>query len=225
MLLTDTLALLLDAGQPLFACEFQGKRFDTGRPLGLLEASISLALAPARHRPRPQAVPPLPFPELSFMRTLVLGIPLPNATFDNYSFLSAPSFFDYGRLIVEHVRPVRRVEEVDSRATEHTTHGGQAIVNGPGGPAAFSLAELLGCAAARPSGCSPAAASSPASPTPMSATTAIRELPGWRSYDWLPAPEGFSYGEHLLAGFGSSALSSPTRSTPSRRTSSSLGLG
>src|SRR3990170_3081831 len=44
MQLTDTLAMLLDAGQPLFACRFQGQRFDTGRPLGLLEASVALAL-------------------------------------------------------------------------------------------------------------------------------------------------------------------------------------
>jgi UTP--glucose-1-phosphate uridylyltransferase len=44
MQLTDTLAMLLEAGHPLFACEFQGERFDTGRPLGLLEASVALAL-------------------------------------------------------------------------------------------------------------------------------------------------------------------------------------
>ncbi len=44
MQLTDTLAVLLEAGQPLFAYEFRGERFDTGRPLGLLEASVALAL-------------------------------------------------------------------------------------------------------------------------------------------------------------------------------------
>jgi UTP--glucose-1-phosphate uridylyltransferase len=42
--LTDTLAMLLEAGLPLFACEFEGERFDTGRPLGLLEAAVALAL-------------------------------------------------------------------------------------------------------------------------------------------------------------------------------------
>lgn len=44
MQLTDTLAMLLEAGHPLFACEFEGERFDTGRPLGLLKASVALAL-------------------------------------------------------------------------------------------------------------------------------------------------------------------------------------
>ena len=42
--LTDTLAMLLEEGYPLYACQFEGERFDTGRPLGLLKASLSLAL-------------------------------------------------------------------------------------------------------------------------------------------------------------------------------------
>jgi len=41
--ITDALALLLKR-QPMFACRFQGTRYDTGRPLGLIKASIELAL-------------------------------------------------------------------------------------------------------------------------------------------------------------------------------------
>jgi len=41
--ITDGLALLLKE-KPIFACRFHGKRYDTGRPLGLLQASIDLAL-------------------------------------------------------------------------------------------------------------------------------------------------------------------------------------
>jgi len=41
--ITDALSLLL-RDQPIFACRFQGRRYDTGRPLGLLTASIELAL-------------------------------------------------------------------------------------------------------------------------------------------------------------------------------------
>ena len=41
--LTDGMALLMRK-QPFFACRFQGQRYDTGRPLGLLKASIALAL-------------------------------------------------------------------------------------------------------------------------------------------------------------------------------------
>jgi len=42
--LTDTLAMLINEGYPLYACQYEGERFDTGRPIGLLKASLSLAL-------------------------------------------------------------------------------------------------------------------------------------------------------------------------------------
>lgn len=42
--LTDALALLM-ASQPVFAYRFEGTRYDTGRPLGLLTASIEIALS------------------------------------------------------------------------------------------------------------------------------------------------------------------------------------
>ena len=41
--LTDALALLL-ADQPVYAYLFEGRRYDTGRPLGLLKASVEIAL-------------------------------------------------------------------------------------------------------------------------------------------------------------------------------------
>jgi UTP--glucose-1-phosphate uridylyltransferase len=50
--ITDGLALLLKE-KAIFACRFHGKRYDTGRPLGLLQASIDLALQ------RPELAPQL----------------------------------------------------------------------------------------------------------------------------------------------------------------------
>jgi UTP--glucose-1-phosphate uridylyltransferase len=44
MFFTDTLAMLMEGGGEVFACEYEGKRFDTGRPIGLLKASIYAAL-------------------------------------------------------------------------------------------------------------------------------------------------------------------------------------
>ena len=41
--ITDGLALLLRQ-QPMFAYQFQGRRYDTGRPVGLIKASVELAL-------------------------------------------------------------------------------------------------------------------------------------------------------------------------------------
>ena len=50
--ITDGLSLLLKQS-PIFACRFQGRRYDTGRPLGLLQASLDLALQ------RPEIAPQL----------------------------------------------------------------------------------------------------------------------------------------------------------------------
>ena len=36
---------MIKAGLPVRACEFVGRRFDTGNPLGLLEANIGMALS------------------------------------------------------------------------------------------------------------------------------------------------------------------------------------
>jgi UTP--glucose-1-phosphate uridylyltransferase len=44
MFLTDTLAMAMERGQDLYACEYEGVRFDTGRPTGLLKASLYVAL-------------------------------------------------------------------------------------------------------------------------------------------------------------------------------------
>ena len=41
--ITDALATLM-ADQPVFAYEFEGRRFDTGRPLGLLTAAIEIGM-------------------------------------------------------------------------------------------------------------------------------------------------------------------------------------
>ena len=60
--LTDGLAILLQS-HPLFACQFTGRRYDTGRPLGLLQASLEIALR------RPDTGPPL----RRYLRALDLG--------------------------------------------------------------------------------------------------------------------------------------------------------
>lgn len=44
MFLTDTFAMAMEQGQLLSACEYEGERFDTGRPVGLLKASLYVAM-------------------------------------------------------------------------------------------------------------------------------------------------------------------------------------
>src|SRR3989304_1902643 len=51
--ITEGLALLLERG-PVYAYRFEGKRYDTGRPLGLLKASVEIALRRPDTAPAPR---------------------------------------------------------------------------------------------------------------------------------------------------------------------------
>jgi len=77
------------------------------------------------------------------MRVLVLGIPLPHPDFDNYSFLSAPSFFDYEVMVVEAQALTTAIAQVVAGEPAHHAFDGRRVVNGPSSPQTISVAELL----------------------------------------------------------------------------------
>ena len=135
------------------------------------------------------------------MRTLVIGLSLPNAQFDNYSFVSAPSFGEYSQIIVDMASVSRAVEDVIHGSAVHTTYGGQAVVSGEASAHAFPLGELLQMRRRETEW--------------LLAHGGLVVLLGypdvphagvaggtWQSYAWLPEPEGFSFERDLLAGFG-----------------------
>lgn len=140
------------------------------------------------------------------MRTLVIGIPLPHVTFDNYSFLSAPSFFDYPRMIVETASLSRVVEEVVQGSAQHRTFSDQPIVNGPSEAQAFGLADMLTLRRREAERFLARGGIIACFAHPDAPHQGIQGLPGWRRYDWLPSPEGFRFQEHLLPGFGRPGL-------------------
>ncbi len=135
-------------------------------------------------------------------RTLVIGIPLPHATFDNYSFASAPSISEYTRLIVEMAAVSRVVEEIAQGTVEHKTFAGQLVANGPATARAFGLADLLAMRAREAGQFFGRGGTALCIAYPDVAHEGISGLPGWRRYGWLPDPEGFSYETDLLPGFG-----------------------
>ena len=140
------------------------------------------------------------------MRTLVLGIPLPHPTFDNYSFLSAPSFSDYPRLVVDMASISRVVQEAAAAAGQHRTYDGQPVLPGPTSAQGFGLRELLEMRRREArlfldGGGVIALLAHPDVPHPD-----LVAWPGWRRYGWLPAPEGLRYEEHLLPAFGNQGV-------------------
>ena len=135
------------------------------------------------------------------MRTLVIGIPVPHVTFDNYSFISAPSFADYSRVIVEMAAVSQVVEEVAAGSAQHKTYADQPVADAPTSLEAFGLADLL---ATRRREAERFLASSGVvcfahldAPHPC-----LQTQPRWRRYSWLPSPPGFLFEAHLLPSFG-----------------------
>jgi hypothetical protein len=136
------------------------------------------------------------------MRTLVIGIPLPNASFDNYSFVSAPSISEYSRLVVEMSSVTRVVEEIVQSGTEHRTAGGQLVVNGRAGDNRFALGDLLDMRRREAERFFSRGGAAVCYAYPEMRLGGVEGLGEWRSYDWWPPAERFSYGEGLLPGFG-----------------------
>jgi hypothetical protein len=136
------------------------------------------------------------------IRTLVLGIPLPHAAFDNASFLSAPSFSEYRRMVFEPSSAARVVQEVVEGTHIHQTYGGQAIVNGQGSAHAFGLAELLDMRRREGHRLVAGGGLVVVFGHPEITVSGVGGGGEWRSYSWLPSPEGLAYAEALVPGFG-----------------------
>jgi hypothetical protein len=136
------------------------------------------------------------------MRTLVIGIPLPHVTFDNYSFISAPAFSDYQQMIVEMLFVSTVIEEVVAGEREHRDFAGHPVHNAPSTAAAFSLQQLLQMRRREAEWFFDRGGVLVCFAHPDVAHPGIAGVCGWRRYSWLPVPPGFSYEQHLLPGFG-----------------------
>jgi hypothetical protein len=136
------------------------------------------------------------------MRTLVIGLPLPHVSFDNYNFLSAPSLSEYGRLVVEMSAVSAAVEAVAGGSAEYLTFDRQPVVNAETAAGAFGLADLLRMRAAEAAHFFECAGSMLCLAYPDAVHTGIAGIERWRRYEWLPALEGFDYRTGLRPAFG-----------------------
>ncbi len=136
------------------------------------------------------------------MRTLVIGLPLPHVSFDNYSFVSSPAFSDYGRLVVDTAALSRTVEEVVAGQAGQRNFAGVPVTNGPSTANTFGLRQLLEMRRRETEWFLARGGVVACLTHPDVAHPGITESCGWRRYDWLPAPAGFGYERHLLPGFG-----------------------
>lgn len=136
------------------------------------------------------------------MHTLVIGIPLPSATFDNYSFVSAPSLAEYSQIIVDMESVSQVIDEIAAGGSEHKNFVGHPVTNTPTTSTTFGLADLLAMRGREAEWFLARGGAVICLAQPDVEHHAISGLDGWRRYSWLPAPEGFCYAEHLLPGYG-----------------------
>ncbi len=127
------------------------------------------------------------------MRVLVIGFPLPNPQIDNYSFISAPSFFDYDAVVVESAAVSAVVEEVLARTADHHTAAGQPVLNEPSGPFVTGLADHLRRRRDEAERLLAAGKLLVVLLRPNVPHPHVLGEPGYDRYSWLPAPPGVSY--------------------------------
>jgi hypothetical protein len=136
------------------------------------------------------------------MRTLVMGIPLPHVSFDNYSFLSAPSLSEYQCVIVEMEGVSRAVQGVLDGEGEQRTFTGQQVVNGEASAAQFPLSQVLAMRQREATWALGRGAVVVCFAHPDARHVGVHDRGDWRRYEWLPEPQGSTYEELLFPAFG-----------------------
>ncbi|MDI6856784.1 MAG: hypothetical protein QME71_00485 [Dehalococcoidia bacterium] len=141
------------------------------------------------------------------MRVLSLGFALPNPSIDNYSFASAPSFFDYDALVVDPAALSRLIEEIADQAAEHASNAGEPLVNGATSPVAVGLADMLRRRQTETVRLLSKGGAIVCFAYPDVYHHRVVGFTGCDRYYWLPAPPGLQYREpHLLPGDGTSVI-------------------
>jgi hypothetical protein len=135
-------------------------------------------------------------------RTLIIGLSLPNVAFDNATFLSAPSFSEYSRIVVDVSGVAKSVQGVVDGTSTAATFGGQAVVNGPTSAYAFPLPELLAMRQREADWLLRGGGWVAVLGHPPVSISGINGMPDWDDYSWLPAPDGAAYSDLLKPGFG-----------------------
>lgn len=137
------------------------------------------------------------------MRALVLSYPLPDPKFDNYTFVSAPSFFDYDALIVDPTGITRVVEDALRQSEELNTFVNQPVANAPTTPSTVGLAEQLLRRSDETARLLAQGGLVVCILRPNVLHNGVNGFPGCDRYYWLPAAEGVHYGgSYLMPGEG-----------------------
>lgn len=132
------------------------------------------------------------------MRVLAIGYPLPNANIDNYTVLTAPSYFDYEAVIIDPASITRTVQELLEGAREFEAQDGRPVVNAPTTASAVSAADQVRRRTEETQRLLEAGGVVICMARPNATQSGLLGFEGCDRYSWLPAPAGMTWGPPFL---------------------------
>jgi hypothetical protein len=141
------------------------------------------------------------------MRLLVIGMPLPNQRVDNYSFFSAPSFFDYDAILIDPAAVVQSVNEVVSGAVAHATAADEPVVNGATAGLNVGLGDFLRRRRDETEALLARGGTVAIFARPNQSFRFIAGFPAADEYCWVPVPPEIAWAEpYLIPAFGTQVV-------------------
>ncbi|HTE86738.1 MAG TPA: hypothetical protein VK821_18640 [Dehalococcoidia bacterium] len=141
------------------------------------------------------------------MRLLVVGMPLPNQRIDNYSFFSAPSFFDYDAVLIDPAAMVQATKEVLSGAVAHATAADEPVVNAPTEGLNVGLGDLLRRRRDETERLLARGGTVAVFARPNQTFRFVAGFPAADQYCWLPVPPEMAFAEpYLVPSFGTQVV-------------------
>jgi hypothetical protein len=134
-------------------------------------------------------------------------MPLPNQRIDNYSFFSAPSFFDYDAILVDPAAVTQSINDVLSGTVAHATAADEPIVNAPTAGLNVGLADLLRRRRDETERLLARGGTIAVFARPNQTFRFITGFPAADMYCWLPVPDDMAYREpYLVPAFGTQVV-------------------
>jgi hypothetical protein len=132
------------------------------------------------------------------MRLLAIGYPLPHPDIDNYSALTAPSYFDYETVLVDPRSITEDVRQLLEQEREFEAFDRRPVLNAPSTATAVSAAEQLLRRAEETRRHLERGGLVVVVGRPNATQAGLVGFEGCDRYSWLPAPAGLAWGPPFL---------------------------
>lgn len=137
------------------------------------------------------------------MRVLAIGFPLPNKDIDNYTPLTAPSYFDYDGLFIDPASVTASAASLLASDREFEAFDGRPVLNAPTTATSVSAADQLRRRLDETRRLLEMGGTIVVVARPNAVQPGIVGFEGCDRYAWLPAPAGLAWGSpHMLAAEG-----------------------